>query len=38
MDATTKWPSETTRIWGEVIEACPQTIDKINAIWPSLGL
>ena len=38
MDATSKWPSETKRPWGEVIEPCQETIDKINAIWPKLGL
>jgi 4-hydroxy-3-polyprenylbenzoate decarboxylase len=38
MDATSKWPGETTREWGEVIHADEDVVQKINEIWPLLGL
>ena len=38
MDACAKWPSETKRPWGEVIEPCEELIRKIDDIWPQLGL
>lgn len=38
MDATSKWPSETKRPWGEVIKPCPRVEKKIDAIWPDLGI
>jgi 4-hydroxy-3-polyprenylbenzoate decarboxylase len=38
MDATSKWPGETTREWGEVIQPDEDVVQKINEIWPLLGL
>jgi 4-hydroxy-3-polyprenylbenzoate decarboxylase len=38
MDATSKWPGETKRPWGEVIQPCPQVEAKITKIWTELGL
>ena len=38
MDATSKWPGETKRPWGEVIRPCPQVEAKITKIWTELGL
>ena len=38
MDACAKWPSETKRPWGQVIEPCEELIRKIDDIWPQLGL
>jgi 4-hydroxy-3-polyprenylbenzoate decarboxylase len=38
MDATSKWPGETTREWGEVIQPDEDVVKKINDIWPLLGL
>lgn len=38
IDATHKWPEETTRVWGRVIEPSETVTDKINQIWHTLGL
>jgi len=38
MDACAKWPGESKRPWGEVIEPTDDIIQKINDIWPQLGL
>ncbi|NDH09125.1 MAG: 4-hydroxy-3-polyprenylbenzoate decarboxylase [Gammaproteobacteria bacterium] len=38
MDACAKWPGESKRPWGEVIEPSDEIIQKINDIWPQLGL
>jgi len=38
MDACAKWPSETKRPWGEVIEPCEELMRKIDDIWPQLGI
>jgi 4-hydroxy-3-polyprenylbenzoate decarboxylase len=38
MDATSKWPGETKRPWGEVIQPCPNVEAKITKIWTELGL
>lgn len=38
MDATNKWPPETHREWGQKIHMEQQVIDKINRLWPGLGL
>ena len=37
-DATNKWPGETEREWGRPIERDPTVVEKIDAIWPELGL
>jgi len=38
IDATNKWPGETKRSWGRKIEMDAETIRKIDAIWPKLGI
>ena len=38
MDATNKMPSETKREWGEKIYMEQNVIEKIDAMWASLGL
>ena len=38
MDATNKWPGETTREWGEPIVMDPKVKEKVNDIWDSLGI
>lgn len=38
MDATNKWPGETTREWGTAITMDPEILAKVNAYWPDLGL
>jgi 4-hydroxy-3-polyprenylbenzoate decarboxylase len=38
IDATNKWPGETTREWGRPIVMDAGTRERVDAIWPSLGL
>ncbi|MCC5826759.1 4-hydroxy-3-polyprenylbenzoate decarboxylase [Alkalimonas sp.] len=38
MDATNKWPGETDREWGEPIVMDPAVKDRVDALWPSLGI
>ena len=38
LDATDKWPPETKREWGEVIRMDQEVIDKVDRLWPELGL
>lgn len=38
MDATNKWPGETTREWGEPIVMDQATKDRIDELWDSLGI
>jgi len=38
MDATNKWPGETDREWGEPIVMDPAVKQRIDALWPSLGI
>ena len=38
LDATNKWPGETTREWGRPIEHDPQVKQRIDDIWEELGL
>jgi len=38
LDATNKWPPETNREWGEKIRMEQDIIDKIDRLWPDLGL
>ena len=38
IDATHKWPGETTREWGRVIAMDDTTKQRIDHIWDSLGL
>ena len=38
MDATNKWPGETSREWGEIIKMKDSVIMKIDSIWDKLDL
>lgn len=38
LDATNKWPGETTREWGRVIEQDPAVTERIDALWSELGI
>jgi 4-hydroxy-3-polyprenylbenzoate decarboxylase len=38
MDATNKWPGETTREWGEPIAQDPAVKQHIDEIWAQLGI
>jgi 4-hydroxy-3-polyprenylbenzoate decarboxylase len=38
LDATDKWRPETEREWGEVIRMDRDVIDRIDRLWPELGL
>ncbi len=38
LDATAKWPPETDREWGRLLEMDSQTKQRIDDIWSSLGL
>ncbi|MGB0864978.1 MAG: 4-hydroxy-3-polyprenylbenzoate decarboxylase [Granulosicoccaceae bacterium] len=38
IDATNKWPGETTREWGEPIEMSTQVKNKVDQMWSTLGL
>jgi 4-hydroxy-3-polyprenylbenzoate decarboxylase len=38
LDATDKWPGETSREWGRQIRMDQAVIDKVDAMWSELGL
>ena len=38
LDATAKWPPETKRDWGRKIRMTDAVIEKIDRLWPELGL
>jgi 4-hydroxy-3-polyprenylbenzoate decarboxylase len=38
IDATNKWPGETTREWGTVITMSPEVKTRVDQIWQELGL
>ncbi len=38
LDATNKWPGETTRVWGDPIAMDEGVKQKIDSIWDDLGL
>jgi 4-hydroxy-3-polyprenylbenzoate decarboxylase len=38
IDATNKWPGETTREWGTPIIPDPNTVKRVEAMWASLGI
>ncbi len=38
IDATNKWPEETSRQWGRKIAMSPEILAKVDDIWESLGL
>jgi 4-hydroxy-3-polyprenylbenzoate decarboxylase len=38
IDATAKWPAETSRIWGRPIVMDAEVKKKVDAMWKELGL
>jgi len=38
IDATSKWPGEVTRQWGRPITMDSAVVERIDAIWSSLGI
>ena len=38
IDATNKWPGETSREWGRTITMTPAVKSHVDAIWQSLGI
>ena len=38
LDATRKWPAETTRTWGRAAVMDPKVKSRIDALWGTLGL
>ncbi len=38
LDATNKWPAETSRVWGKPIQMSQEVKERIDRIWDSLGL
>jgi len=38
LDATNKWPGETTREWGEPITMDEAVKERVDAMWDSLGI
>ncbi|MGF1593163.1 MAG: UbiD family decarboxylase [Kiloniellaceae bacterium] len=38
LDATDKWPPETKREWGREIRMDQEVVDRIDRLWPELGL
>jgi len=38
MDATNKWPGETSREWGTPIAMSAEVKEKVDQVWESLGI
>jgi len=38
IDATNKWPAETTREWGRPIVMSADVKQRVDALWSQLGL
>jgi 4-hydroxy-3-polyprenylbenzoate decarboxylase len=38
LDATNKWPGETSREWGRAIEMTPEVKQKVDDLWDQLGI
>lgn len=38
LDATSKWPGETSREWGRVIRPDADTVARVEAYWDELGI
>ena len=38
IDATNKWPGETTREWGRTIHMRPEVTARVDQLWGELGL
>jgi len=38
MDATHKWPGETSREWGRTLQMTPEVTARVEQVWQGLGL
>jgi 4-hydroxy-3-polyprenylbenzoate decarboxylase len=38
LDATDKFPGETNREWGRQIAMDPAVVERVDALWSTLGL
>ena len=38
LDATHKWPGETSRTWGRPIRMSDEVRRRVDALWPELGI
>ena len=38
LDATNKWPGETTREWGKPLSMSPEVTARVEQLWQTLGL
>jgi 4-hydroxy-3-polyprenylbenzoate decarboxylase len=38
LDATNKWPGETSREWGRAIAMDPEVKRRVDELWGALGL
>ena len=38
IDATAKWPPESSRHWGRPIHMSPEVRERVDRLWPELGL
>ena len=38
LDATDKWPPETSREWGRKLRMSDEVVEKVSAMWSDLGL
>jgi 4-hydroxy-3-polyprenylbenzoate decarboxylase len=38
IDATHKWPGETSREWGTPIRMSDEVKRRVDTLWPALGL
>ena len=38
LDATNKWPGETSREWGTPIEMDDEIKRRVDELWPDLGI
>ena len=38
IDATNKWPGETSREWGRPMQMTPAVTAKMDLLWQTLGL
>jgi 4-hydroxy-3-polyprenylbenzoate decarboxylase len=38
IDATHKWPGETSREWGRTLQMRPEVTARVDEVWQTLGL
>jgi len=38
LDATNKWPAETSRLWGTPISMSDEVVRRVDAMWDELGI